>query len=713
MEDNKYSWVPFYEELAEHLLVFKNNRKDLVEIVKRSYSETGLHMPRLEERELFDIDPWTLYGTFNKGIKLTSRIEMCKFYKKEFNMKNDVPQTFEGIPLLNNQNATYYWFASYRGDHDIDMLWDLFEAALEYKHNQNELTKSKFIKCFNSTIMIKGVGNSKITMGLFWIAPNTFINLDQRNYWYLYESKQISDDIIKELPVIDKKISGELYFNVLETIRRNIENKKINVTDLIDLSKNAWEYSEFINKQNKSKLKIEDDKGDGLADKNVDTVHYWIYAPGEQSLRWQQDLDTSTMSIGWGDLGNCEGLTKTEISKKIKEYYSKNSSYKNSVHAIWQFINKVKVNDIIFVRKGIHTIIGRGIVTSDFIFNEECTDEFKNIRNVDWTDTGEWEVNRSFAHKTLTDITQYTNDVQLLNGLFDETEELESDYKKYTVDDFLNDVYISKKEYEVLVDLLKTKKNIVLEGAPGVGKTFISKRLAYSILGCKNQEQVMMIQFHQSYSYEDFIEGFRPNVNGEGFELRKGAFYQFCKKAEEDSDNDYFFLIDEINRGNISKIFGELFMLIENDKRGNQLHLLYSDELFAVPSNVYIIGMMNTADRSLAMLDYALRRRFAFYEVQPKFHTQSFQNYIHSLNSDKLNNLIDVIIRLNNDIKNDESLGSGFCIGHSYFCNIKEVTDLTLSRIVEYEIIPLLKEYWFDDQQIVQKWIDQLRSVIQ
>jgi 5-methylcytosine-specific restriction protein B len=131
--------------------------------------------------------------------------------------------------------------------------------------------------------------------------------------------------------------------------------------------------------------------------------------------------------------------------------------------------------------------------------------------------------------------------------------------------------------------LLRTKKNIILQGAPGVGKTYAAKRLAYSIMGVKDVERVMMVQFHQSYSYEDFIMGFRPSATG--FELKKGAFYNFCKKAEIDSDNEYFFIIDEINRGNLSKIFGELFMLIENDKRGNALQLLYSDEKFAVPKN--------------------------------------------------------------------------------------------------------------------------------
>ena len=176
-----------------------------------------------------------------------------------------------------------------------------------------------------------------------------------------------------------------------------------------------------------------------------------------------------------------------------------------------------------------------------------------------------------------------------------------------------------------MVGALESKKNIILQGAPGVGKTFISKRLAYSIMGVKDVERVMMVQFHQSYSYEDFIMGYRPSSNG--FVLKTGAFYNFCKKAQDDTDNKYFFIIDEINRGNLSKIFGELFVLLEADKRGsrNKLQLLYSDELFYIPENVYIIGMMNKADRSLAMMDYALRRRFSFIDIAPGFESDGFK----------------------------------------------------------------------------------------
>lgn len=283
----------------------------------------------------------------------------------------------------------------------------------------------------------------------------------------------------------------------------------------------------------------------------------------------------------------------------------------------------------------------------------------------------------------------------------------------YDKNKFLQEVYITDKEYDKLEKLIKDKKNIILQGSAGVGKSYAAKRLAYSIIGEKDNERVKMIQFHQSYSYEDFIIGYRPTESG--FELKEGVFYKFCKEAEmdENKENKYFLIIDEINRGNISKIFGELFMLIENDKRGEEyaLELVYKDdEKFFVPENLYIIGLMNTADRSLAMLDYALRRRFAFYDMKPAFKSEQFKEYQKNLKNSKFDNLIKKVEELNEVIKED--LGEGFCIGHSYFCNLETVEIDKLSLIIEFELIPLLKEYWFDDKEKVNTWIKNLTDAI-
>lgn len=300
------------------------------------------------------------------------------------------------------------------------------------------------------------------------------------------------------------------------------------------------------------------------------------------------------------------------------------------------------------------------------------------------------------------------------SGINEEEQEVLSDEQNdsqpvipYGKEEFLSDVFMTSSEYDELAHLIEYKRNIILQGAPGVGKTYLAKRFAYSLIGAIDNTYVEVVQFHQNYSYEDFIMGYKPN--GDGFELKEGVFYSFCKRAENDTNpnSKYFFIIDEINRGNLSKVFGELMMLIEGDKRGskNGLKLAYRDEIFFVPNNVYIIGMMNTADRSLAMMDYALRRRFSFYEVEPAFTKAQFKThisgYIHS--SQIVEKVIDRFTELNKKIADEDNsgLGKGFCIGHSYFC-VKPVEGQSdeewYKAIIKYEIAPLLDEYWWDDK---------------
>ena len=720
---NQFDWVDFYKEFANTLLQYKNNREILIEKVKKIYDLTDIDIPTLERnKQLVDIDPFTIFGLFNKSsMTVDNRNKIISTVANLFDIKAPIPTSFDGIPLLNNQNATYYYFIDKRENDDIDTLWELYKSALIYANDSSSKNTSTLSRYFDLAINKKGNGNSKITMGLYWIAPTHFLNLDQRNTWYIYESGKMPTDLVDSLPIVEDKISASKYFEIVDKLKAFLDSNQSIFKNFIELSFEAWRYSEEVNRLKRAEKKQSKAraKGAALADDDIETIHYWIYSPGKGAKIWDECYDNNIMAIGWDAIGDLRDYnSKDEIKKVMNQYYDPSRSYIHSACATWEFANEMKPGDIVFAKNGMHLIIGRGVVKSDYIYDSQRK-EFRNIRKVEWTDRGEWECSRQSPMKTLTDITSFTDYVEQLNLFFDsdmldDAKTLETSYPTYDKARFLDSVYMDEDSYDTLVSLVKSKKNIILQGAPGVGKTFAAKRLAYSMMGVKDPNRVMMVQFHQSYSYEDFIMGFRPSENG--FKLKHGVFYEFCKRAEVDSDNAYFFIIDEINRGNLSKIFGELFMLLESDKRGVELQLLYADEKFSIPENLYIIGMMNTADRSLAMLDYALRRRFAFFDLKPAFESDGFKSYQHSLNNDKFNKLIECIKQLNLAIKSDETLGAGFCIGHSYFCDLDKSETYeredSLSRIVEFELIPLLNEYWFDDVDMVNEWSNNLRSAI-
>lgn len=714
MSQPNFTWIPFYMEFAEQLLTYKENRQGLIKTIKEIYKEINLPLPTLErDNDITDIDPFTVFGLFNKGITTENRLAIIGAFKRHLNMKGIVPTDFDGVPFLQNLNATFYTFNDEREEHDIEQLWGLYKIAIDYAKNKTEKNKEFFILFFDSVLGLKGIGVSKLTMALFWIAPQTYLNLDSRMVWYITETNKLPEKLVEKLPALKNKLDGETYLAFTEIIKSYTLSNDSVFKNFPELSFEAWRYSDEVNQKEKAEKKAKNKQSE-----QPYQSRYWIYAPGPQASKWEAFYEDGIMAIEWGELGDLSQYTsKDAIKSAMQEIYGPEHSYMNDALALWQFSHEVKVGDVVFVKKGKKEILGRGVVTSEYIYSPEAGETFVNVIWVSWTHKGSWAHPGDAVVKTLTDITPYPEYIEKLNALFNikENPEPKEEHPKkqpYTKADFLKEVYIDEDRLSDLKAVLENKKNLILKGAPGVGKTFISNRLAYLMMGEKDTSRVQMIQFHQSYSYEDFIEGYRPKADGEGFELKQGPFVKFAKMAENDSDRDYFFIIDEINRGNMSKIFGELMMLIEPDQRGQHINLLYSNESFSVPENLYIVGMMNTADRSLAMLDYALRRRFSFFEMEPAFENGTFQDYINGLeNARKTQKVIEEIKALNGIIK--EELGSGFQIGHSYFAGeaYRVNADHHISRVVEYEIIPQLYEYWFDDEDKAEGFATRLRSI--
>jgi len=457
-----------------------------------------------------------------------------------------------------------------------------------------------------------------------------------------------------------------------------------------------------------------------------DRTRFWAISVGEGGRLWNKCQEEHVVAIGWDMLGDLRRYADRDaIARALSSRRRPDEAAPhNDSLACYEFVHEMKPGDYVVAKVGRKKVLGVGRVNGDYKY-DPTRNEYHNIRSVDWIRAGNLELPEAawVPLKTLTDMTDVDIFTDFITDNLIEPPDPPSALPEadvFSIDAALDEVFMPRSDFESIVEALLRKKNVVLQGAPGVGKTFLAERIAYALLGYRDQTRVEMVQFHQSYAYEDFIQGFRPREGASGFHRQDGLFLDFCNRARSDLKRAYVFIIDEINRGNLSKIFGELLLLIESDKRGSRhaIRLTYAntqDPPFSVPENVHLLGLMNTADRSLALVDYALRRRFVFFNLVPQFESPAFRAHLARLGASDgfVDHLITRMTELNHDISADDAnLGAGFALGHSFFCPSAPPPNWPrwYENIVAQEIGPLLREYWFDDPAKAKQRIERLST---
>lgn len=351
MNKDYLDWVAFYMEFAKKLLPYANDRQTLIKKIKAVYAAVDMKLPKLEkDNNIIDIDPFTVFGLFNKGITNDNRIIILNGFAKEFSVKASVPNKFDGIPVLNPLKSTFYAFIGDRNDGDIENLWRVFIAAMDYAETHSENSKAAFIKAFDAALLQSCV-KWNLTMALYWICPYEYINLDSRNREYILNPENMPADFIDSLDNFSTVPDGEKYLQINDNCRRILETSIYKYKNFPELSYCAWKNQR-------------PDTGEAIGDKDVNTVHYWIYSPGDNACMWEEFYEAGIMAVGWGEIGDLTAFeTKDAMKQKMKECFDPALSYKNDAHATWQFANDINLGDIVFAKKGRHHILGRGVVT--------------------------------------------------------------------------------------------------------------------------------------------------------------------------------------------------------------------------------------------------------------------------------------------------------------------------------------------------------------
>jgi 5-methylcytosine-specific restriction enzyme B len=690
-----FTWIPIYQELARELAGWENRQTELVAFLEELRAQ-GFVVTPLHDRDgdggrflLGEIDPFTFFGVFNRRIGFEQRLSILARVRAYFNLKSDLPEDFDGVPLLNNMKSWFFSGQPSRRIGDVMKLWRVFQTALTEAPFENE----EFLQAFDEAEQVKQT-NINLTLGLFWIRPETFLSLDQANRAYL------------GIRLPQEGLNARFY---AETIHSFMSESR----SFPELSLAAW------GGENERARRIAESKDAEY--RAWGGVNYWLVGaywddrdPADQSERF---LAEGVWENGYQDryVNDVFSMRVNDrIAIKAVSTQRKGLPFDGRGQTVSRMVIKA-IGTIVANRADGRTVE----VEWDPDFTEKSWYFYTNRRTV-------WRLRLDAKYRFVDSAAQLRDFVwhgreQDYDWFLRHWQEgaaageaadggTGSVRKPYSVEDLVAaGVFLSEEELRQILSRLESKKAMILQGPPGVGKTFLAPKLAYALMKEVDSERLEMVQFHQSYSYDDFVRGYRP-LEGKagGFGLQNGVFYSFCQRAINDPDHEYVFIIDEINRGNLSQIFGELLMLIEADKRGPAyaVPLVYrtpGEPRFYVPQNLYLVGLMNVADRSLAIVDYALRRRFVFVTLRPQYESEQFRHWL--LERGMQPTLVDLVISrmsgLNREIREDPLLGDNYQVGHSYFTpRGEDFTGLDedwYHTVIHTEIVPLLREYWFDN----------------
>lgn len=691
MNEATFIWSEIYEEFATKLLEYKNDRKNLISKLQNVYEEIDMKLSKMESNgEILDIDPFTIFGLFNKGITDDNRKRILGEIAKQFNLKNKVPFSFEGIPLVNNLRSTFFNFAEERGENDINNLWEVFESAIRYADNPTQGNKLKIESTYNNVIKQKGI-QWNITMGLYWIRPNTYINLDSKNREFIIKQKILPEQFIKEVNQFKNVPNGEQYIQLCDLLLEKIKDGQYGYRDFKELSFIAYERNMSVdtvtqhNTQNTDIAKNTILYGPPGTGKTYNTVMYAVAIIENKKLE-EIKKENYTEVIDRYNKYKEDGLIEFTTFHQSYGYEEFIEGIKPVIHSDEEDETDIQYEVVPGLFKKFCDIAGKPILRK-----EKCDIGINESSTI-------WKISLEGSGENSTR-TECMKNEHIRIGYDEYGREITNLFKgaagRHILNYFINDMSIG---------------DIVM-----------------SCYDCNTVDAIGVVtgeyEWHDEYPEYKRLRKVNWIVNGieeniikinNGIKLSSPTLYKLkinlydvmdiIKKYSNDvieleEKKNHVFIIDEINRGNISKIFGELITLIEPTKRigqteGQKVRLPYSQKLFGVPNNVYLIGTMNTADRSIATIDTALRRRFNFKEMLPD------EEVLDGIYVEDVS-IKDIFIKMNKRIT--VLFDREHTLGHAYFLSLKDAPTIeTLANIFENSIIPLLQEYFYEDYEKIR-----------